>query len=103
MNIRCLRLGYILFHRCLSCMFNVSYPSLTWLRKLVEYIHDAARQNQALAADPRHVKCGFFDMSKVGSWRNQSAKSSVFQYFHNRYHEIVLKGVIMSIFMQAPY
>ena len=42
-------------------------------------------------------------MSKVGSWRNQSAKSSIFQYIHNRYHEIVLKGVIMSILMQAPH
>ena len=41
-------------------------------------------------------------MSKVGSLRNQSAKS-IFQYFHNRYHETVLKGVIMSILMQAPH
>ena len=41
-------------------------------------------------------------MSKMGYWQNQSAKSSIFQYFHNRYHEIVLKGVIMSILMQAP-
>ena len=31
-------------------------------------------------------------MWKVGSWRNQSAKSSIFQYFHNIYHETVLKG-----------
>ena len=43
------------------------------------------------------------NMSKVGSWRNQSAKPSIFQYLHNRYHEIVLKGVIMSILMQAPH
>ena len=42
-------------------------------------------------------------MSKVGSWRKQSAKSSIFQYLHNRYHEIVFKGVIMSILMQAPH
>ena len=42
-------------------------------------------------------------MSKVDSLRNQSAKSSIFQYFHNRYHETVLKGVIVSILMQAPH
>ena len=35
-------------------------------------------------------------MSKLGFWRNQSATSSLFQYFHNRYHESVLKGVIVS-------
>ena len=41
-------------------------------------------------------------MSKVGFWMNRSAKSSIFQYFHNIYRETVLKGVIVSILMQAP-
>ena len=44
-------------------------------------------------------------MSKVGSLWNQSAKSSIFQHFHNIYiyHETVLKGVIVSILKQAPH
>jgi len=83
----------------LACMNWLRY---TWTRLIYMWRGKTGRLSQILDRRQGVISQHTLKMSKVGFWRNQSVKSSIFQYFYNRYHEILLKGVIISIWMQAP-